>query len=254
MLTIVKRALKNATTIMALKPVKPANETPSVEGWLDSDRKHALENLTKSTFADGSVLSNFLEDQRETLVAKLYSFVDDVRGSKNSFLKCRAELGSVAIAFAGLKVLCLQPGEHIGAVLYASPFISGELRQCIGACAKYNQELEDYVCCNATVSEEEMITFATVRPAIYLYYMTGLNAVRRELESVTQFDWFQPFIRSMMIRQEDTYGRKIGLPVLLPPNIGALMHSTFFQAVVGGEEDPLAAWESHFSLDHRDVS
>ena len=69
--------------------VESVNKTPSLETWRDSDFEHALETLTKSTFADGSVLSKFSEDQRQQLVAKLNSLVSDVDKNKNPFLKCR---------------------------------------------------------------------------------------------------------------------------------------------------------------------
>ena len=234
--------------------VESVNKTPSLETWRDSDFEHALETLTKSTFADGSVLSKFSEDQRQQLVAKLNSLVSDVDKNKNPFLKCRELLGSTGIAFAGLQVLCLKSDWQMEGLFDDCQFISGQLRRHIGSCAKYNQELEDYCGCAIANSEEDMLTFATARSAIYLYYLTGLDAVRRRLEAVPPFDWFRPFVKSMMIWQEDTYRRKIDLPVLLPPNVDALMHSAFFQTVAGGAKNPLATWEGHFSLKHSDVS
>lgn len=99
--------------------------------------------------------------EQERLIAAFYSWVVGVTETKDPFLRSREELGSTAVAFAGLQVLSLKPGERIDIILDGLRFISGGLRQRVGDCAKHNLEMEDYVCCKKDASDAEMIDFAT---------------------------------------------------------------------------------------------
>jgi hypothetical protein len=85
--------------------------------------------------------------------------------------------------------------------------------------------------------------------------MKCMNMIRADFDDVdlAAEDWFQPFVRSMLIWHEHSYRSKIGLPPLLADEL-AQLHRTFFTYLLEGDRNPLSRWESQHRLKHADVS
>ena len=80
-----------------------------------------------------------------------------------------------------------------------------------------------------------------------LYYVNGLNIIRRDFGDFDDVkDWLQPFMKSMLIWDEDIWRGKMDLPSLLPNSLDALEHSTFMNMVVNGFKNPYFEWEKAY--------
>ena len=74
-----------------------------------------------------------------------------------------------------------------------------------------------------------------------------MNFVRCEMKDEdTAKDWLRPFVKSMLIWEEDGYRREIGLPSLLPDGLDGLRHSTFMNMVTNGHQNPFYEWEKEW--------
>ena len=62
----------------------------------------------------------------------------------------------------------------------------------------------------------------------------------------------KPFVKSMLIWNENTYRGKIGLETLFEDKImQAIPHSKFYNLVSDGARNPLFEWESKFGSHER---
>ena len=128
------------------------------------------------------------------------------------------------------------------------PHISGELHLHIRALSDYNTELKELKWSNVGLKDEDLVSFCNSRSALLLFYMNGINMVRIEFKDRhSTKDWFKPFLRAMLIWDEDTYRHQIGLPSLLPNDLKALEYSTFMNMVVNGVQNPLYEWEMTYN-------
>ena len=85
-----------------------------------------------------------------------------------------------------------------------------------------------------------------------LYYLNGLNLLRREFKDYDTDqtkDWLQPLLISLLIFHENAYRRKIDLPSLTP-SYEALRLSTMMDFVRGGHANPLYEWETLNEIAH----
>ena len=82
------------------------------------------------------------------------------------------------------------------------------------------------------------------------HYLNGVNYVRGEFNDIDkEKDWLRPFIKSMLIWEEDIVREKIGLPSLLPDSLDSLKHSTFMNLVTNGHKNPFYEWEKSWAED-----
>ena len=130
------------------------------------------------------------------------------------------------------------------------PYISGELYKHIQELSDHNEELKKLKWKTDGISDEELISVCNFKSALHIFYINGMNHVRCELKDMdTEKDWLHPFVKSMLIWEEDTYRGKIGLPSLLPDSFDAIRHSTFMNTVTNGHENPFYEWEKAWKSD-----
>lgn len=205
-------------------------------------------------YLNETILRGLHPELKENMVEQFMNRLIAIEKAPNPFLAFREELGNTAIAYADLQVLCLTPeekAETFGEIRY----ISGELSSYIRQCAKFNQDVARIIWEQSRCTDDELFHFTKVNGAVLLYYLNGLNLVRvaTKIDPPAHSagkDWFQPFIRSMLISAEHAARQKLGLPTLCADDIAPLRHSSFVAIVARGAANPLFEWERGYGRKH----
>jgi hypothetical protein len=227
---------------------KGFRERKAAKDWSNSPVGQALAAHTRECFFTGETrLSSFKEDAKKEIINDFYTKIFALPNATNPFLAVRELIANYVLAFASIQVLTLKPEEKTDAFYAGCPYISGELYKHIQAAADHHAELKQLKWTHDSLSDEELMSFCNTRGAVLLYYVNGLNIVRRaDKDFDANKDWFRPFIKSMLIWQEDTYRRNLGLPPLLPDPTAALEYSAFLNAVTNGAPNPYYDWATTF--------
>ena len=192
-------------------------------------------------------LSGKSQGAKDEIIADFCEKVFSIDQADNPFLKLRELLATYVVALTRLQVLCLTEEEKAGQFYADCPYISGELHHHIRALSDHNEELKRLKWSHGNLTDAELVGVCNIRSAVLLYYVNGLNIVRMiKGDRDKPKDWFCPFLRSMLIWDEDTCRRQIELPSLLPRSLEALEHSTFMNMVVDGYQNPLYEWEKAY--------
>ena len=216
----------------------------ALKEFADSELGEQLTLLTRQYFYSGQILSKISEKSKTKIIQRLYHEILDLPNNENPFLKLRELLVGYAFAFAQLQVLCLKEDEKTEVYYGDSEFISGELYHHIQKCAERVDELKELKWKDSTISDEELMDYCNGRCSILLFYLNGLNCVRKEFDDFdSEKDWFRPFIQAMLIWQEDTFRRDIGIDPLLADSMEGLKYSTFANLVQNGFKNPYYEWE-----------
>ena len=110
--------------------------------------------------------------------------------------------------------------------------------------AKHVDELREFKWKYPEITNSDLVSFCNSRCVLHLYFLNGFNYVRSEFNDFDKAkDWLQPFLKSMLIWDEDQIRDKLGLESLLPDRIDGLKHSTFMNMVVNGYKNPYFEWE-----------
>ena len=137
-------------------------------------------------------------------------------------------------------------------------YISGELSRYIRQAADFNEEVARIIWEHPECTDDELIVFANLSCAFYLYDLHGWNLVRVATKIDPAYsadkDWFRPFVRSMLISSENDARQKLGLPSLFTDSIAPLRHATFMVGVAKGQANPLFEWERSYRRKHREES
>ena len=192
-------------------------------------------------------LAGMSQGAKDEIIADFCEKVFSIDQAENPFLKLRELLTNYVLAFTRLQVHCLTKEEKAGQFYADCPYISGELHHHIRALADHNEELKRLKWEHENLTDVELVGFCNARSAVFLYCVNGLNIVRiMRGDKDSPKDWFRPFLRSMLIWDEDTCRGQIGLPSLLPGSMDALEHSTFMNMVVDVYQNPLYEWEKAY--------
>ncbi len=220
-----------------------------LHSWQGTDLGKAIDEHARYHFAKGN-LKHFEKQNKQLLSTDLHTRISAVLESPEPVLKCREELATSVVAFAGLQVLCLTPQEKEQNSLYKNmKLVSGDLHKYILSCAPYSYEIVECINENGDITEDELTRIAKNRSAVYSYYANGFNIVRGKIEPVKERDWFWPFVLSSMVVSEDNFRKQTGLPVLATA-IDTSVHSHFVNIVLSGEQDPLLSWERRYGKLH----
>lgn len=205
----------------------------------------SLQEKTDFYLSKNTILGSHSESFQSELKDQMYQSVAEIFAADNPLLKCREKLAGYVVSFADFQVLCLKPEEKDE---QHPSYVSGELHRHIRYCAQYNRELADFISRNKDFTDDDLIMWANARSCAFLYLMNCMNNVRADVNDVdlstaTKTDWFQPFVKSMLVWKEDDYRSKIGLPSLLRGDLRRL-HATFLTYVLNGVRNPLFHWEA----------
>jgi hypothetical protein len=218
-------------------------ERKALEKWAQSEigqilAQHTAEYLKYPRIADMS------EDGKKNIVNGFYQDVFALSHAANPFLAMREKLASYVVGFAELAVLCLTEEEKKEQWYAECPYISGQLHLRIDQAAHHVNELKEILWKHPDITKVELVSYCNTRCVVLLYYLNGMNYVRREFNDIDeQKDWLRPFMRSMLIWEEDLIREKIGQPRLLTDFLDNIKHSTFMNIVVNGHKNPYFEWE-----------
>lgn len=225
-------------------------EKKAASEWLHSDLGQTLAIHTDKYFSANTRLSSFSEEGKKNVVTDFYQQIFNFFKSENPFLAMRESLASYVIGYASYQVLCLTEEEKDDMYYSDSPYISGELYKHIDKVVEANDELGELKWKHPDITKDELVSFCNTRCALYLYYVNGVNYVRGEFDDIDkEKDWLQPFLKSMLIWEEDQVRDKIGLLCLLPDSLDSLKHSTFINMVTNGYRNPFYEWEKSWVED-----
>ncbi|HOO50820.1 MAG TPA: hypothetical protein PLK94_05970 [Alphaproteobacteria bacterium] len=220
--------------------------------WFSTPVGVAVKELAQKYFYGESILAGLSEETKNDRIVDLFRIFEAIEKSENQFLAYREQLASQAYAYAKYQVLCLTKDEKKEHPMFQDEkYISGELHKHIKEIADKKEEFQKIKWENdENLSDEDWISICNTRSALYLFYLNALNILRMQLNDYSEKkDWFKPLVRSMCIWAEDTYRSDIGLPSFLPGSLDGLKHSTFFNLVTNGHENPLYEFEKHHPKD-----
>lgn len=225
-------------------------EKKAIREWQQSTLGQMLTIHTDEYFNHNPRLSSFSEDNKNKIITDFYQQIFNYYQTENPILAMRESLASYVVGYAGYQILCLTEEEKAEAAYADSPYISGELHNHIDKVIPHNNELGELKWKHPDITNEELVSFCNTRCVLYLYYLNGVNYVRGEFDDMDkEKDWLRPFIKSMLIWEEDQVRGKIALPSLLPDSLDALRHSTFMNFVVDGHKNPFYEWEKSWAED-----
>lgn len=220
-------------------------ERKAINEWRSSPLGVALGNHSSEYFYGANeLLGNFSEEGKQKIVGDFYQKIFALATDENAFHTYREQLASYVCEYASFQVLCLKDDEKKDSFYSDCPYISAELYKHIQKLSEHNDLLKEHKWKNEKASDEELVALCNARCAVLLYYINGLNIVRIEFKDVIEEkDWLRPFIKSMLILEEEMYRQTISLPRLLPNDLDGLWHSTFMNIVVNGAANPCYEWE-----------
>jgi hypothetical protein len=203
----------------------------------------AIRHHTQTYFHGDTVLKSFKQENKEKLVADFCQRISLIYQTNDPALACREALAEYTLLFAQLQVHCLKEGEKAKHFFSENPYISGQLWRHIRASSDHHEELARYKWENPDLADEELVGIANTRCALYLYYANGMNIVRMDLGDRSEGkDWFRPFVEAMLVNEEHQLREKLGLPALVPGNLGSLTYAVFLNYVINGEQHPFFSW------------
>jgi hypothetical protein len=221
-------------------------EMKNFHEWQNSPLGRTLAVHTNEYFKKNPRLSVFSVEGKNKIVTDFYQQIFNFAQVENPFLAMRESLASYVIGYAGFKVLSLTEEDKSDSFFSDCPYISGELYKHIDKVTDYNDTLSELKWKHPNISKEELMSFCITRCVVYLYYINGINYVRGEFDDIdSDKDWLHPFVKSMLICEENQARGKLGLPSLLPDSLDALRHSTFLNLVTAGCKNPFFEWEKN---------
>lgn len=220
-----------------------SKEQKSIDKFWKSDIGQRLIAHNEQYFGPGAIWGDFSAEGKQKISGWLLERIFGVYQAADPFAAMRLELAAMTSGHAQLVILIRDPVNDYNRTRY----VSGELHNCIRACAPHCNELAEELWRNPNSTDAEIYAYAKQRSIYYNYVLNGINKLRYDFDDFAggkDRDWLPPFSTSMMIWQEDLYRSKIGLPTLFEDKIiKALPHSTFFNLVHDGVRNPLFEWE-----------
>lgn len=206
----------------------------------------AIRQHTQEYFSYPS-LASFSEDNKQKLVGDFCQRVSLIYQSPNPVMACREAVAEYTLMFTQLHVHCLKEFEKADQHYSENPYVSGQLWRHIRDSADHHEEIARWKWEEPELSDDDLIATANTRCALYLYYLNGMNLVRRELGDRSEGkDWFLPFVEACLVNEEHHVREKLGLPTLVPGPLGSLTYAGFLNYVLNGEQHPFFAWTRDF--------
>lgn len=224
--------------------LKGLKEKKADREWNKSKVGQTLAIHTDEYFTKYPRLSSWSEESKNKIINDFYNNVFSIFNSENPFLKMRELLAESVLGFAEFQVICLTEEEKLETFYSECRYISGCLHHKIEKIAPHNSALDECKWKFPETTAEQLISLCNTKCLIYLYYSNGFNYLRREFNDIDlDKDWLQPFMKSMLIYQEEEIRKKIDMESLLEGVMDGLKHYTFLELVVQGSKNPYFEWE-----------
>ncbi len=216
--------------------------------WQRSTLGRTLAAHSEIYFKDKALLADTSDELKNKIIEDFYQQVFSLSHAENPFLEMRKLLAVYASETAIYQVLCLNENDKTETFYADCPYISGELYKHIQQYTKHNDELDKLKWENNDIEDGELIDYCRAKCVLNSFYLNGINYVRDDFDdSNEEKDWLRPFMRSMMISEEDKFRQKLDLPSLLLNPIDSLMHGRFFEIVGSGHKNPYYEWEKSWN-------
>lgn len=204
----------------------------------------ALHHHNGQYFHSGLVLSWMKPETKKALSQALLDKLGEIERSADPLDTLRHEIGGYAIAASRLTTLALTEEEKAVMPYSANPYISGQLHHHIIDAVPFDEELKDRRTENPDGDAADLVDFANSRGAVMLYFLNGLNIIRRSMgDSDDDHDWFQPMFEAQLVHEEYTFREQLGLPTLIPGNVDANVYGAFLAFVFDAKiTNPLLDW------------
>ena len=215
--------------------------------WQNSEIGKFLAAHTKQYFTEYPRLADMSEQSKSKIISDFYSKIFSICQSENPFMAMRELLATYVCSLCSLQIVSLTEEEKADSFYSNCPYISGSLYQYIDKAADHIEELRELKWKRPDIDKDTLISFCNSRCALFLYYLNGVNYLRCEFDDYDrEKDWLQPFLKSMLIWDENNMREKLGLETLLPNSLDALKYSTFLNLVVNGHRSPFYEWEKNW--------
>jgi hypothetical protein len=225
-------------------------EQKALTQWKKSALGIAISKHINEYFTNFPRLANFSDKSKEEIVLDFYKLVMGFYNAPNPILAMRINLSSYVYEYAGYAVLSLTEKElenNANNNIYSSSFISGQLHLHIRKLSEHIDELKELIWKDPDITDSELIEFCNIRRLLLLFYVNGINLVRCDLGDFDEEkDWFQPFIKSMLIWRESTFREEANLPAQLKEKLDGLKYSSFLNMVENGHKNPFFEWQKEW--------
>ncbi len=170
---------------------------------LQTLRSLGIDELADTYLNSGSSISSFSAEAKKRIREDLYSEIASILHTENGFMVLREKLAALAYSYASLQVLSLKENEK-NSPPKDGPYISGKLHHRITELVDFNDDLKKIVQNAGIDSADEIISICNARYVMKLLHLNSVNILRTVSKDIAEDrDWFRPFVKSMLIYQED---------------------------------------------------
>ena len=217
----------------------------ALRSWQKSRLGQLLTAHTREYFTKYPRLAGLSQETKNKFIEDFYANVVGVGQAQNPFMTMRERLAAYVIGLAEYQIWCLTEQEKADDALYAScPYISGCLYKNVASAHDCIDDLRELKWKHPDISAEDLISFCNTRALVHKFYVNGFNLVRTEFDDIDPTkDWLRPFLKAMLIWEEDKVRSRLKLPRLLPEEWDSLKYSTFMNLVTNGHKNPYFEWE-----------
>jgi len=204
----------------------------------------------KKYFFKEPMIAQLSQEKKDITTANMNNEIFNIYNADNPRIFMRGRLAEYVISFAEYRVLCLTEEQKPLQDFSDSPYISAELYKSIDKIVEYYEEIQNLKLENPDISDEELFGFCYLSSLIFYYYIGGINHLREAINDYDdERDWLQPFIKVMLISQENRVREKIGLQSLFPKSdkLAPLEYGLFLDLVINGNENPYYEWEKRYN-------
>jgi len=156
------------------------------------------------------------------------------------------------LKLASYQVLVIPPEpDDDPSGLRGQPGVSGELTAHLEALFRKNDDLRSAIFnANVTESGKDLLILVQQRYWETSWWLETLNATRIELgDSITENDWYPPFLHAACAHHEHVYRWELELPPAFEDSIAAdasTAYSMFADIVLSGTKDPADEWRNYY--------
>lgn len=216
-------------------------------------KKEIDENIQEILYGK-NILSNEPNELKDNIKENLFKTISSIK-KKNSLQHFRVSFTEAVLYYAELQVICLKEDEKPLMPFASEEKISGKLYKKIKECMPHTTQGKRFLLSKPKVSNQECLVYCNKLSLINLFYMNGLNSLRKEIGDFSEDhnkDWFVPFVNSMLVYYEHVIREKLKLKSLFKKNeqISPLIISAFKNFVCDKVSvNPYSDWKIYYNLD-----
>jgi hypothetical protein len=198
------------------------------------------------------------QETKGVITSQMINEVTKIITSPDPIAANRHEVCNMVIDMARWQVLVLPPASeqpNDPTKLRGRPGITGELYSHLEQIAKVDKDVKELACKVGCEGLDELKDTILLRYWRAVLNANVINRVRIQLgdcHSISEKDWFRPFVEAMCAVEEARYRKQLGLPDVLTQSdsygdIAPLKYSTFMNFVLDPAcKFPNLAWEDHY--------